>query len=203
MPAVHAPYYHIVNLSHFVRFYDADLDATMCARLIEHFDSLQQHQQPNGGAARPGLEQSKWTELNVSRLSDTGFLGYFRRHVDAGLARYNADIGLAPIAVPNSPATADLILKRYRAGGAERFQTHFDSINEVSDRYLVFLWYLNDVAAGGATQFPQLNLSIAPRAGRLLMFPPYWMFQHTGLPPESGDKYILSTYLLFPGRQAR
>lgn len=29
------------------------------------------------------------------------------------------------------------------------------------------------------------------------MFPPYWMYQHEGLPPISGDKYILSTYLLF------
>jgi prolyl 4-hydroxylase len=192
-----------VNLSHFVRIYDADLDAAMCARLIELFNSVPQYQQANGGATRPGLEQSKWTELNVSRHADAGFLGFFRRHIDAGLARYNADIGLAPIAVPNSPHTADLILKRYRPDGTERFQVHFDAINEMADRYLVFLWYLNDVAAGGATQFPQLQLSVAPRAGRLLIFPPYWMFQHGGLPPESGDKYILSTYLLFPGRQAR
>ena len=175
----------------------------MCARLIELFDSVPQYQQPNGGAMRPGLEQSQWTELNVSQLSDAGFLGFFRRHIDAGLARYNADIGLAPIAVPNSPLTADLILKRYRPNGVERFQVHFDAVNEMADRYLVFLWYLNDVARGGATEFPQLHMSIAPRAGRLLIFPPYWMFQHGGLPPESGDKYILSTYLLFPGRQAK
>jgi hypothetical protein len=32
------------------------------------------------------------------------------------------------------------------------------------------------------------------------MFPPYWMYQHAGLPPESGDKYILSTYLMFTDR---
>ena len=29
------------------------------------------------------------------------------------------------------------------------------------------------------------------------MFPPYWMYQHAGLPPRSNDKYIISTYLLF------
>ena len=29
------------------------------------------------------------------------------------------------------------------------------------------------------------------------MFPPFWMYQHEGVPPVSGDKYILSTYLLF------
>ena len=44
---------------------------------------------------------------------------------------------------------------------------------------------------------PALDIEITARAGRLLMFPPYWMYQHEGLPPQSGDKYILSTYLLF------
>ena len=90
-----------------------------------------------------------------------------------------------------------LILKRYRPGGQEGFQLHFDSLDEVCGRYLVFLWYLNDVAEGGETEFPDLGVKVAPRAGRLLMFPPYWMYQHAGLPPVSGDKYILSTYLMF------
>jgi hypothetical protein len=66
-----------------------------------------------------------------------------------------------------------------------------------SQRYLVFLWYLHDVAEGGETEFPDLGIKIQARTGRLLMFPPYWMFQHAGLPPRSNDKYIVSTYLMF------
>jgi prolyl 4-hydroxylase len=88
-------------------------------------------------------------------------------------------------------------MKRYRPGGGDRFQLHFDAINHVANRYMVFMWYLNDVAEGGETRFPQLDHSVEPRVGRLLMFPPYWMYQHEGLPPRTGDKYILSTYLLF------
>jgi prolyl 4-hydroxylase len=95
-------------------------------------------------------------------------------------------------------------MKRYRPGQEEQFQLHFDAINFVANRYLVMLWYLNDVAEGGETAFPYLDLGVKPQAGRLLMFPPYWMYQHQGLPPVSEDKYILSTYLLFdttkPGR---
>jgi hypothetical protein len=101
------------------------------------------------------------------------------------------------IPIPNSPKTADLILKRYRAGTDEQFQPHFDSIHEVANRYLVLLWYLNDVEQGGETAFRQLDVTVTARTGRLLVFPPYWMFQHAGLPPISGDKYIISTYLLF------
>ena len=110
--------------------------------------------------------------------------------------RYNQEVGLG-IEVPNSPKTADLILKRYRPGSNEKFQQHFDSIHEVANRYFVLIWYLNDVAEGGETVFPKLDIKITPRQGRLLVFPPYWMFQHAGLPPLSGEKYILSTYLLF------
>jgi hypothetical protein len=127
--------------------------------------------------------------------------GFFRGRIDEALARYNADVQL-DLPVPNSPAFADLVLKRYRPNSAERFQLHFDAINHLSNRYLVLLWYLNDVEHGGATRFPRLDIEITARAGRLLMFPPYWMYQHEGLPPESGDKYILSTYLLFSATPA-
>jgi hypothetical protein len=184
------------SLAHFVRFYDEDLDAPLCARLIDSFNNLQRFQQLNGRSARAGLEDSEWTELNVTRLSDAGFRDMFRIGIDRALERYNRDIRLA-IPIPNSAHTSDLIMKRYRTGGAERFQLHFDAINHVANRYLVLLWYLNDVAEGGVTRFPQLGLEIAPRAGRLLMFPPYWMYQHEGETPRSGEKFILSTYLLF------
>lgn len=186
-----------MNLAHFIRCYDADLDPAQCQRMIESFTGLARFHQPNGRSHRPGLEESAWTEINVTRLSEPALQAFFRRRISLALDRYNADIGLEPIAVPDSPQTADLILKRYRPGTGERFQVHFDSVHEVANRYLVFLWYLNDVAEGGETDFPQLGTRIAARQGRLLVFPPYWMFQHAGLEPVSGEKYILSTYLLF------
>jgi prolyl 4-hydroxylase len=184
------------DLRHYVRTYDGDLPADFCQRLIQVFNATPAMQQANGRGFRAGLEESAWTELNVTRGADTAFLGFFRQRIDAALARYNADVGLA-IPVPNSPRTADLILKRYRAGADEQFQLHFDSIGEVANRFLVLLWYLNDVAEGGETTFPQLGHAVPARTGRLLVFPPYWMYQHSGDVPRSGDKYILSTYLLF------
>jgi prolyl 4-hydroxylase len=184
------------QLRHFVRVYDEALSATWCTRMLAGFDALSAHHARNGREVRTALPDSAWTELNVSRFGDPLTLGYFRKLIDEGLARYNADLGLG-IPVPNSSACADLVLKRYRPSAAERFQLHFDSVDHLANRYLVFLWYLNDVEQGGATRFPDLDLEVPARAGRLLVFPPYWMFQHEGLPPQSGDKYILSTYLLF------
>lgn len=186
----------VTDLRHYIRVYDADLEPAFCQRMIDSFNSLGRYHQANGRGMRGGLEESAWTELNVTGLSDDSFLGFFRARIDLALDRYNSDTGLE-MPVPNSPKTADLILKRYRAGSGEQFQPHFDSIHEVANRYLVMLWYLNDVAEGGETAFRQLDTTVAARQGRLVVFPPYWMFQHAGLAPVSNDKYILSTYLLF------
>jgi prolyl 4-hydroxylase len=184
------------DLHHYIRVYDDNLERPHCRQMVESFAALERFQQINGRGVRAGLEESSWTELNVTRLSDKSFAQMFRMVIDLALERYNRDVGLG-IAVPNSPTHADLVMKRYRPGTDERFQLHFDAIHHVANRYLVLLWYLNDVGEGGETRFPQLDFKVAPRAGRLLMFPPYWMYQHEGVPPLSGDKYILSTYLLF------
>lgn len=190
------------DLRHYIRTYDNSLPQEMCSKLIESFNALTRFQQRNGRGVRAGLEDSAWTELDISKLADAGFLSFFRQVISQALQRYNADVGL-PIAVPDSPLLSPLILKRYRAGDEEKFQTHFDAINEVCDRYLVFLWYLNDVPSGGQTWFPGLQTGVAPRAGRLLMFPPYWLYAHQGQPSPQQDKYILSTYLRFPQRQSQ
>lgn len=186
----------ITDLRHYIRSYDGDLEPALCQRLLDSFQALGRYHRQKGRGRRAALADSAWTELDVSALSDPAFLGHFRARIDHALERYNREVGLG-IPVPNSPKTAQLILKRYRPGGEEMFQQHFDSVHEVANRYFVLLWYLNDVAEGGETVFPQLDVRIEARQGRLLTFPPYWMYQHAGLPPVSGDKYILSTYLLF------
>jgi hypothetical protein len=186
----------IGELSHYVRVYDDNLDPALCRQLLDSFNGLKRFHTTNGRGVRAGLEESEWTELNVTRYADAGFLAMFRDLIDLALERYNRDVALG-IPIPNSALTSDLVMKRYRSGGDQRFQLHFDAINHVANRYLVLLWYLNDVEAGGETRLPGLNLTVAPRAGRLLVFPPYWMYQHEGLAPLSGEKYILSTYLLF------
>jgi hypothetical protein len=184
------------RLDTYVRTYDDALPATLCRQMIESFNALARFHKINGRGVRAGLEESGWTELNVTRFADEAFAGMFRAFIDAALARYNDALKLT-IPIPNSPKIGDLVMKRYRPLNDERFQVHFDAVGHLASRYLVMLWYLNDVAEGGETLFPQLNLSIQARAGRLLMFPPYWMYQHEGAHPRSGDKYILSTYLMF------
>ncbi|TQM17541.1 2-oxoglutarate-Fe(II)-dependent oxygenase superfamily protein [Pseudoxanthomonas sp. 3HH-4] len=183
-------------LADYIRIYDDALPAAFCQQLIDGFESSAQFQAPNGRGYRPALDDSRWTELNLTRLADPAFVGFFMTRIEEALARYNADLSLT-LPVPLRPRIDRLTMKKYRANAGEGFQPHFDSVDEVAGRYMVFLWYLNDVQEGGSTRFMDLEVDVQPRAGRLLVFPPYWMFQHVGNAPVSNDKYILSTYLLF------
>ena len=62
-------------------------------------------------------------------------------------------------------------IKRYNTSGDERFDED------------------------GNTLFPLHNLNIKPISGRVLVFPPTWEYPHSGLPPKTDSKYIMSTYI--------
>jgi prolyl 4-hydroxylase len=187
----------VSDLRRYVQVFDGALPTDFCTHLIDSFNESARMHVRNGKGFKPGLEGSQWTELDITPLTDMRFQAVFHQSISAHLAKYNQALGLT-IDIPPTRHFAELCIKRYATGGVEQFQPHFDSINEVSNRYLVFLWYLNDVQSGGETRFCDLDMSVQARAGRLLVFPPYWMFQHAGMPPISNDKYILSTYMLFP-----
>jgi prolyl 4-hydroxylase len=181
------------DLARYVQWFDNALEPDFCKRMIESFDQLARFQTRGG---RGALQLSAWTELNVSKVADASFETLFRQQVLQYLDLYNER---APLTLPIPPRNRleNLRIKRYVVEEGDQFQPHFDALDYTCNRYMVFLWYLNDVIDGGETEFCDMGLRVSARAGRLLMFPPYWMYQHAGLPPRSNDKYIISTYLLF------
>ena len=185
------------QLTDYIQTYDNALPGALCEQLVMGFEGATAHHTSHGRDVEEGLERSAWTELDIMPLADDAMKGFFIKQIETYLRAYNEKVPLS-LPVPDYGTYQPLRIKRYRAGTAEAFQPHFDALGSVSHRYMVFLWYLNDVIDGGETEFCDLGVKVSARAGRLLMFPPYWMFQHAGLPPRSSNKYILSTYLLFP-----
>ena len=181
----------IHDLRNYVQYFDGALAPDFCAQMVRAFEQSAHLHAPNGRGHQAGLDRSGWVELNLTVLADAAFLGFFHAQIDKHLAAYNSALSLS-LPIPPSAVIDDLRMKRYRAGSDENFEPHFDAYGQKSSRYLVFLWYLNDVAQGGETEFCDLGIKITPRTGRLLVFPPYWMFQHAGRPAQSHDKYIVS-----------
>jgi hypothetical protein len=75
------------------------------------------------------------------------------------------------------------------------YDWHNDNIinHQTSQRIISFIWYLNDIEEGGETLF--YNGKIKPEAGKLLLFPATWTYNHKGNMPKSHDKYIITGWV--------
>jgi len=55
--------------------------------------------------------------------------------------------------------------------------------------------FLNDVDEGGETEFLYQNKRIAPKKGRMVIWPSSFTHTHRGNPPLSGSKYIITGWI--------
>jgi hypothetical protein len=86
--------------------------------------------------------------------------------------------------------------------GAGFYRTHCDGTpwerlasGGENQRVLGAIIYLNTVDVGGGTNFPQHNLIVPAKAGRIALFPAAWTHRHAGMTPLSSDKWILSSFI--------
>ncbi|HED19755.1 MAG TPA: 2OG-Fe(II) oxygenase [Gammaproteobacteria bacterium] len=88
-------------------------------------------------------------------------------------------------------------IQRYTVG--EHYHWHIDGgSHNFSQRQLVALWYLNDVPGpGGETEFLYQNIKIKPEQGKLVLFPPFWTHEHRAVTLQQGEKYIVTTWVMF------
>tara|TARA_R110002012_G_scaffold238372_1_gene412164 strand:- start:2944 stop:3537 length:594 start_codon:yes stop_codon:yes gene_type:complete len=63
-------------------------------------------------------------------------------------------------------------------------------------RAFVFSIYLNDVEEGGETEFLNFSKRVQPKKGRIVIWPAAFPYLHRGNPPLSGEKYILTSWML-------
>uniref|UniRef100_A0A7S1GNL2 Fe2OG dioxygenase domain-containing protein n=1 Tax=Cyclophora tenuis TaxID=216820 RepID=A0A7S1GNL2_CYCTE len=100
-----------------------------------------------------------------------------------------------------------LQLLRYEPG--QFYRTHHDYVeNQVNrqsgPRMLTVFLYLNDVLAGGATNFPHLDITVYPKRGRVLIWPSVQdsdpniidgRTKHQALEVEKGIKYAANAWV--------
>tara|TARA_R110002012_G_scaffold146607_1_gene304915 strand:+ start:135 stop:728 length:594 start_codon:yes stop_codon:yes gene_type:complete len=67
---------------------------------------------------------------------------------------------------------------------------------ENAARAFVFSIYLNDVEEGGETEFLHFSKRIKPKKGRIVIWPASFPYLHRGNPPLSGEKYILTSWMM-------
>ena len=171
---------------HMVKIYDNILPENICQRLIELFEANKQHQHFIDHNNCPCF-----TQVNLNMVS-TDTVRSLIPYVADVYKRYRKDT--KNFYSPPLKELEEFRIKRYNTGGNERFDEHVDVTDYNSSlRGVAFLFYLND--NDGNTLFPLHDLNIQPVSGRVLIFPPTWDYPHSGLPPKSNSKYIMSTYI--------
>ncbi len=98
-------------------------------------------------------------------------------------------------------------LLKYTKG--QFYRRHHDYIDQTWDRapgprILTAFLYLNDVDAGGGTNFPGLNLTVMPKKGKMLLWPSVlnedpnrkdYRTDHQALDVEAGVKYAANSWI--------
>lgn len=107
-----------------------------------------------------------------------------------------------PMLVQNLFRLGDVTQQMYKQGRGGYPYWHSEvypqaGSNDALHRILLFMFYLNDVEAGGETEFYYQNRKVQPKQGTMVIAPAYFTHTHRGNIPTSGSKYILTSWVLF------
>lgn len=179
----------------FIYTLEGALSSGTCAAMIRQFEDSPELQVPGR------IGQDARTESSIKHSTDLRITGRpewaehdtrLKESLGHALGLLS---GLHPFFKVNRLHDIGYNLQRTDPGGY--YHWHLDSgPGEFAQRQLVAIWYLNDAPEeGGETEFLFQQVSIRPRTGLLLLFPPFWTHLHRGAEVVRGIKYIATTWV--------
>lgn len=176
-----------MKLTDFIQTFDDVVSKSACKQIIDQYENHKEFIEEHD------TELYKFHQLNLNHTPD---LQKFAQVVASSLLPVYEDYfkSLRLREYVEIDTFEDIRIKKYLKGSTEEFRTHVDVKDKASaSRFAIAIIYLND--NDGLTTFPTLGVGVKPKAGRVVVFPPTWMFPHNGLSPTDHDKYIMMTCL--------
>jgi hypothetical protein len=174
-----------------IRVYDNVIAPEVCDDLVDFFERNPEHHEM---VRLEGHRQ--FAQVNLQMHEEwNGFSDVLTEKFKEYIEVYCDDCNVTNMMFPQQFAFEMYRMKRYLPNGIDEFHDHVDVGNlDSARRFLVFFLYLNE-PEGGTTDFPQYNISVKPKKGSMLMFPPLWTHLHAGRKPINLPKYIIGSYL--------
>jgi hypothetical protein len=198
------------NLTDFVRIYDNTISAKFCKRIINAFDEDEDHH-INSTIGLPRVSDPEFRnaiEMNCTkRAGDISsqwgpIMELLNKHAASSFKRYKHDLiecGYRAELLFNTVTLEQWRMHRYDPG-EHYYKEHIDAIDvHTSKRMLMMLYYLNTVDEGGETLFESIGRQVNPVEGRLAITPSWFGYPHSAETPISNTKYMIKTYLHYPG----
>jgi prolyl 4-hydroxylase len=175
-------------LNNFIRVYDYVISGQTCNTLIDLFE----HKYKDNHEVHD-TELYKFHQLNLGQNQELQIISQnFAKALVPYMEEYFRSVDVSQYV--GIQGFEEVRIKRYIKNTNDQFKTHVDVTDkESARRYLIAMLYLND--NNGVTEFPTLGMSITPKQGSVVMFPPMWLFPHAGRIPTDDDKYIMMTSL--------
>jgi prolyl 4-hydroxylase len=155
---------------------------------------------------RAGVVLDEGYKASEGRTGSNHWLKYDEDDVVQSIGKRIADIVGLPLANAES-------MQIIHYGPEQEYRPHFDAFNLSlprgqraakwgGQRLVTALVYLNNVQAGGATQFPKLGITVPATPGRMVIFHntthdisgPHPLSLHAGMPVEAGEKWAFNMW---------
>ena len=191
-----------VNIDNFIGVYDNYLTKEVCTRAIKLFDEQDKF---NKTFNRKFFEKASILEKKDKQYFANGGnidvwwedLKPMIVNFDIALKHYFENTGAAE-GYDNVPFhyTTLKIQKTLPTEGYHAWHVEHSKGFDNEARAFVFSIYLNDVEEGGETEFLHFSKRVKPKTGRIVIWPAAFPYVHRGNPPLSGEKYILTSWMM-------
>tara|TARA_B100000614_G_C14339147_1_gene408092 strand:- start:145 stop:687 length:543 start_codon:yes stop_codon:yes gene_type:complete len=175
-------------MDNYIRCYDnavTDEFSDMCVLKFEN-DYIAHEQWPE--------DKPFFTQINLGKSGmwgdeNTYLTDVFTKYVK----KYKKDCKIDNNQWPSSFGLEPFRMKRYLPDG-QNFPPHVDvNTKQNCTRFLAFFLYLTDNKEG-STIFTNHNVKSSCSKGSLLIFPPNWLYLHSGEKCVEKNKYIVGSY---------
>ena len=196
-----------VSIKNFIGVYDNYITKEECNKAIKVFENQSKF---NNTLNRLHFERSPVTEKQDQQFfADPGNIDIWWNELkslmvnfDLAWTHYKDNVGAqdAYLDIPFA-FTSMKIQKTLPTEGYHVWHIEHGNTMDTSMRGFVFSVYLNDVEEGGETEFLNFSQRVKPKTGRIVIWPAAFPYLHRGNPPLSGEKYILTSWLMLtPGK---
>jgi len=187
-----------ITMNHHIGICDNFILKQECDKAIEYFkekaafgEAYQRFQ-----SEKASLTQKNDTSVNLNTWVDDFkilFINFdlaLQRYIDnTGLKDYYSEFKFVPMKIQQTLPTQGYHVWHIEHGKGFH--------NE--PRAFAYTIYLNDVKNGGETEFLHFSKRVQPKTGRLVIWPAGFPYLHRGNPPLSGEKYILTSWMMLRG----
>ena len=191
---------HISDQTNFIGCWNLN-DVNLCSNIVDFFENNKESHTKGSGISGVDEKRKKSTDMNIhpKNLNKDEFK-YLREYINKLFICYQDYKKIWPflnqtLSVLDVPG---FNIQKYEKGG------HFAAMHcergsiPVMHRVLAWMTYLNDVEDGGETYFEHFDLKIKPEVGKTLIWPAEWTHSHRGEILNSGLKYIVTGWMIFP-----